>query len=483
MSTDASGNPVTSQQSNTNKNTNANTSTNSKISNTTSSNTTLTTTSGSGNQPVFNDSVRRICGTFIQPWLVEGWSQARWEQECQMMTEAGMKYIILQSITDFNYNTSEDLGQDPSKYTITSRISLYPSSLPELKNANKGVDSLKNCLEACKKYGMQAMIGPVSDNRWWKYGWGMPKCPSGKTNVVQDSYMAQWVKENAEISNRVADEVMSRYGAAYGDQIFAWYYNNEIWNIDVACAGTDKGVYAQILGESMNLVLRHYTTLTPGKPMLLSSFINPSLSTPAQCGKMWQNIFKYTEFRTGDIFSPQDSYGNNTTQDLEAWTKAYYDAVQTKPGLLFWSNNENFRKDATVATIDSFVYQINTTAKYCSANICFSWNHYFSPKEQNSGYNKAYLQYIRTGKQDTTAPSQPKVTVTGRKIVVDSTDSDGICGIRIYKDSSLNKTVLCRKDDNESLFKTITLTAAGSYSVETYDFFGNVSAKTSFTIA
>ena len=450
---------------------------------TTTSQTTNTNPSVTPDPPSFNESVRRICGTFIQPWLIAGWSQARWDEECRMMSQAGMKYIILQSITDLSYNTSADLGQDPDAYTLSSALCLYPSSLPEFRGVNNGVDSLKHCLEACKKYGMQAIIGPVSDNRWWKYGWGMPKCPSGKTDVVKDSYMTAWVKENADISNRVAEEVMEKYGSTYGDQIYGWYYNNEIWNIDVACRGTDRGVYAQILGESMNLVLRKYTSLTPGKPMMLSSFINPSLSTPQQCGKMWTDIFRYTEFRKGDIFSPQDSYGNNPTQDLEAWTKAYADAVKTKSGLLFWSNNENFRANATVATLDSFVYQINTTAKYASANICFSWNHYFSPDQQNKGYNQAYLKYIRTGQLDTQAPTQPKVTVSGKKIVVDSTDNDGLAGIRIYKDGTLVKTVHCRKDNNDAMFRTITLSNSGNYSVETYDFFGNASARTAFTIS
>ncbi len=63
---------------------------------------------------------------------------------------------------------------------------------------------------------------------------------------------------------------MARYGGQYGGQIYAWYYNNEIWNISAACRGTDGGVYAKILADSLNLSLRHYSKITPGKPLMLS---------------------------------------------------------------------------------------------------------------------------------------------------------------------------------------------------------------------
>lgn len=443
-----------------------------------------TTNTAPTTQPTqtFNESVRRITGSFIQAWYVAGWSQQRWEQEIKLMSEAGMKYIILQSIADLTYNTDANLGQDPDRYTLSRTLCLYPSSLPEFRSGNKGIDSLKNCLEACKKYGLQAIIGPLSDNRWWKYGWGMPQMPSGKSDYVKDSYFAKWVKQNGELSNRIADEVMARYGEKYSAQIFGWYYNNEIWNIDVACKRTDNQVYAKILGESLNIVIRHYSRITPGKPVMLSPFINPTLSTPQQCGKMWEDIFKYTEFRKGDIFSPQDSFGGNPTLDLDAWTKAYADAAKTKSGLVFWSNNENFRENGTVATLDSFIYQINTTAKYASANICFSWNHYFSPLLQNSGYNRAYLKYITTGQIDKQAPTTPVVRVNGRQIYVECEDNDGIAGFRIFKNNNLVKTVHCRQDDNEELFRKINIDSTGTYTIEAYDFFGNKSARTSFTI-
>lgn len=432
-------------------------------------------------------SGRKICGSFIQPWLVENWTQERWDTEIQMMAEAGMQYIILQSVVDFTYDTEQDCGKDPAAYPLKSRLALYPSSLPELEGVNNGVDSLKECLEACKKYGLQAIIGPVSDNRWWLYGWGVPETPAGSTDIVNDSYMTVWTRENADVSNRIASEITALYGKDYGGQIYAWYYNNEVWNIDVACAGTDGGVYARILSNSLNLSLRHYSAITPGMPMLISSFCNPTMAgTAAQTGKMWEDIFALTEFREGDIFSPQDSFGNNTSMDLDEWTAAYKKAVDTKPGLILWSNNENFRQGGAVARVDEFIRrQVDVTAKYAEANICFSWNHYYSPLEKNPGYNAAYLDYVKNGKLDAEPPSKPVLTANGLTVSLNSEDNIGICGVRIYrnKETNLVESIQCRDSGGDGTRLTrLTLDFPGTYFISTYDFCGNESEKTEITV-
>ncbi len=97
-------------------------------------------------------SGRKICGSFIQPWLVENWTQERWDTEIQMMAEAGMQYIILQSVVDFTYgDTEQDRGKDPAAYPLKNAGWRYIlSSLPELEGVNNGVDSLKECLRPVK---------------------------------------------------------------------------------------------------------------------------------------------------------------------------------------------------------------------------------------------------------------------------------------------------------------------------------------------
>lgn len=399
------------------------------------------------------------------------------------MKQAGMTYIILQSIADLTFDTDNDWGEDFSLYPLQSRICLYPSRLPELQDANTGTDSLKNCLAACKELDMQAIIGPISDNRWWKYGWEIPACPAGCTDPVKDSYFTRWIEENADLSNRIVDELMSQYGDEYGEQIFCWYYNNEIWNIHKACKRQDKGAYAKILAESMNLSLRHYAAMEQNKPMMLSSFMNPMLSTPDELSGMWKDIFAYTQFRPGDIFAPQDSYGVHTDQDLEVWTRCYSQAVAAKPGLVFWSNNECFRGEGAAAPVEDFVQQIQVTQKYCAANICFSWNHYYSPAQNHPGYHEAFAAYNMTGQLKTVQWDKPTVTVHGRQVIVDTVDNCHVRSVRFYESACSDPlmTLDCRNDGGAPF--TLTWEKVGTYFAQTIDFYGNISEKTTFSVS
>lgn len=426
--------------------------------------------------------VRRSCASFIQPWLVQNWNQSRWETEILNMKKAGMDFVILQSVGDLTYEDAKT--QDALARKLKSCFVLYPSRMPEFRGGYCGIDSLGNCLAACKKNGMKVMIGTISDNRLWSYGWSTkPECPGGVRDVVNGSYMTQWVKQYGERSDRMIKEIMQKYGSQYKEQIYGWYYNPEFWNISSACKGLDGKTYAQIIGKSLTLFAQSCTKASPGKPMLLSPFVNPSLSSPSQCSNMWKDVFSYTQFRKGDIFCPQDSFGNNPTMHLSDWYKHYKDAVNSKPGLKLWANNENFRANYTIATLDSYIGQIKATEPYAEKNICFSWNHYYSPELRNSGYNQAYTYYIKNGKMDTQAPSAPKIYINGSSAEIVSKDNIGICKIKVYKadKKTVVKENVCFDNDNFTSLQTFNL-SRGTYYAQTYDFFSNASPMVSFTI-
>lgn len=436
---------------------------------------------------------RTICGSFIQSWYIKDWTQDRWNTECKNMVDAGMKYIILQSIVDLTYNTRDSVkNQDPDFYQLKDVASLYPTDIDFLKKAqvdldcDTGPDEVKYCLEACKTYGMQAILGPVSDNRWWLYGWGTPQTPAGAADPANDCYFAKFAEENGNISNQIADELYKKYGTDYKDQIFAWYYNNEIWNIQDACNKSDNGVYAKALAKSLNVSLDHYSQSTPGIPMIMSPFINPDLSSADQCGSMWKDVFALTNFREGDIFCPQDSFGGHTKLNLDDWWSNYKAAVDTKPGLILWANNENFRDNAAVAPVGEFITkQVNVTAKYTAANICFSWNHYYSPLAKNPGYNEAYVYYVKNGLLDSEAPSKPTLSADGRNVTWDATDNEGIAGINIYRNQTkmITKTIRIGDGVNDKLSSTIALDKDGTYYISVFDFSGNESELTEITVS
>lgn len=428
-------------------------------------------------------SVRRPKGSFIQSWLAAYWDQERWDQEILEMKKSGMDFIIIQAVGGTDYDTDGVKQRNVMKLPMKSCSVDYPSKLSFFEGGYNGTDLLGNCLRACKKHGLKVMIGTISDNRLWKFGWSIiPTMPFGKIFVSRDSYMAQWAKQYGERCDAVIKEVMEMYGEEYGDQIYGWYYDPEIWNIRTACWGIDLGTYSKIIGNSLSNLARSCSKYCPGKPILVSPFINPSNSTARQCGNMWRKVFAHTAFRPGDIFCPQDSYGNNPNIDLENWYREYKRAVDTKPGLKLWANNENFRSGG-IATIDSFARQIEATAKYAEANICFSWNHYYSNTQENKGYDASYRYYIKTGSFDQQAPAKPEVSVSGNDVFVKSYDNIGICGIRIYDVSGqIVRTNICADDNDLTKLGTFSDLDSGKYYAETYDFFSNASEKVEFTI-
>lgn len=438
---------------------------------------------------------RKPVASFIQLWAVKGWSEDRWDQEFAAMKEAGFTFIILQDVVDLHYATDggwQDVnGEDYSKYTLSSVDSLYPSDIAMLKNADGGVDTLGNCLKSAKKNGMKVMMAPLGDNRWWLYGWNMPKADSGVTDLVNDSYFGKWVKQDSELSNQIASEIYQKYGKDYGDVIYGWYYLNELWNMPLACEGTDNGVLTKILANSFNIVLDHYSSLTPGKPLLFSPFCNFTLSSPSGYAKMWKDLFQLVNFRKGDIFCPQDSIGGNPDRlpVLAEWTKAYKDAADTKPGLVLWSNNEDFTGTGGTALLDRYIQQINITSQYAEQNIVFSWNHYINPPlaNANAGYHTTYLDCIKNGKLESTPPSDPTLSYSpagnGYQIDIGAPkDNIGIAGYNIYDKTgkAVITTLFATKDEIPGSY---SVAAKGTYYVEAFDFAGNVSRKVKIAIS
>ncbi len=425
-------------------------------------------------------ATRGMEGTFIQSWMVRDWTQERWDAEFAAMQEAGMKYLIVQSVTDVAYQTSGSAyGQDYSRYPKDYAVSMYPSELPLLSGTNNGIDSLERCFVAAKAHDIQLYLGPCSDNRWWLFGWGMPSAPAGVTDLKKDSYFANWARENAELNNSVMEEIYNRYADKYADTLAGWYYYNEVWNIDVACAGTDNGVYAEILSDSMNRIIAKINELDSSKKFMLSPFYNTTISTAVQNGDMWASILEKTNFRQGDIFAPQDCIGGHPDDafngTIDTWTKELKRASLANSNVSFCSNNENFIEGGGIALLDRYIQQLEVTSQYAEKNICFSWNHYYSPELVNQGYQNTYLNYLENGVLESQAPTAPTLSKSGYTINISgSTDNIGVCGYYIYKGdmNTLAATLVC---DKNSVPSSYTANSAGTYYVVAYDFANNKS--------
>lgn len=436
-------------------------------------------------------SYRIPSGSFIQDYMTQDWTDARWQQELSAMKEAGMTYLIF----------SPSISVDEKDGTVRA---IYPTNLQEFKQGYIGVDCIDACLKNCQQLGIKVFIALNQSSKFWDFGWKI-------SDTEPDAYTAFW-KNNARISNEVANELYTMYKSKYPDAFYGWYWVHEFWNYTI-CTNTYEGncpmtspdswskdptVYTNIIAkEAFSPVLDYLTQLDPSMPMMFSNFANQSLCKTSSNTKFWGDIIRNTSFRPGDIMAPMDGIGAKgvTIENLDAWTASYKTAADTNNNLHLWSNNETFKDNGEIALLDRLVQQISITSKYAEKNITFTWNHYYSPYNTLKGFNDTYMSYVKTGTIEKNPPNavsstsikSSKVSSGSYKISWDTPKDDtGIAVYNIYKGSTLVSHIYATRHDvtkTDPIMPTsCTVNSWGFYKIEAIDFAGNKSPMTSFFV-
>ena len=281
----------------------------------------------------------RFHATFLQNWLCRDWTEARWIEEFSSAKAAGFDALILQSTYDIVRGNCAAGGhpQDAAAYSDAESFCMFPSQhAATYHSSQNGGDALELALRAAKDTEMQLWIGTVNDDLWWKFGWGVP----------EGSYLADWSASNAALCGSLITEMWERYGDTYGEQIAGWYYVNELWNIDAACDRSDDRRYAEIIGGNIGETVRAVTACCPEKPILISPFYNPDVSTVEGFTAFLSDVLQTAAFRPIDIYAGQDGGGKEYTPAvIRAWMLAQNQAVGGK--MRFWINHECFNADFT----------------------------------------------------------------------------------------------------------------------------------------
>lgn len=388
-------------------------------------------------------------GSFIQEFLVLDWNDQRWDREMSMLKEAGIKYLI--------YAPALSIDE---KNEITTR---YPTALAKKNRQNK---TIEKCLRSARKNGIKLFLGLNFHDRWWKV-----------------DYDADWLINQMEIGNKVADELVSLYKTEYGDTMYGWYWVWEVDNLNCMTAECQE-----VLTKALNTNLDHLSKITPDMPFLFSPFMNQAVGGNAEeYGKMWENVFAQTRFRIGDIFAPQDCVGAGglTIDKLEEWFSQLKKAVNTKPGLKFWGNVETFDQRFWVsAPLTRIQKQMEIVNGYVSNLICFAYSHYNSPFVVNKDYHEAYVKYRKTGKlpEIVIPPKIINVNVqkssSGTEIKWSAENMDHIAGYNIYKNGVLLKKIRGKKGELLTNFiDKDTTDSENSYEIAAYNVMDQESEK------
>lgn len=318
-----------------------------------------------------------VSGSIIQPWLCEGWTDRQWDGHLDMLHSADINTVILQWTAE-----TPDGAFTYAGFPIRSEW-----------NASAGLNSdpsvVEGLLKAAEKKNVKVFVGLNTASEWWSNAF---------TN--QD-----WCAKQAETGNAIAIELYGLYKAKYPHAFYGWYWP---WEMYGNGAGYEKNWSAM-----MNITLDCLTALDSRMPALFSPFISSYIRlTPWQEQAFWTGFLSSTRLRAGDVFCPQDSVGSGelALKYSGEYLAAMRKAADTKPGLLFWVNNENFTKDFRPAGLDRFISQLYVSGKFSDTHICFSYDHYYSPSIINPSFDRAYKAFMRSGQVDKTPPARPVIS-------------------------------------------------------------------------
>jgi hypothetical protein len=394
-------------------------------------------------------------GSFVQDWLVKTWPETKWSSEFANMKQAGMDTLVFQSVCD-------------SKAGVT----YYPTSISGLHEAAGYDDTLGKCLRAAEKSGIKVFVGLNFSSDWWAKG-------------ASD---ATWLNGQMATGNSIADEVYSRYHASCPHSLAGWYW---VWEVDNANFNTTAR--KTTLAAALDLNVAHLHSLTPSLPVMLSPFMNEALGAPAAYRDLWTWVFAHCSLGPGDVFCPQDSVGAGGVAlgNVASWFSALKGAVDTKPGLVLWSDTETFNgDDYTSATLDRVVAQMKAVQPYVARSITFAYCHYNSPTIIDAAMQCTWMGYNSNGVLDASPPTRPgsfkAVRLSNGSVQLTwtpSTDDMRVLGYEILRGGTLiSRKQVAHSDpptlDNPPSYTDSAAPATGTltYRIRAYDFAGNFSA-------
>jgi hypothetical protein len=357
-----------------------------------------------------NKSIPKTDGSFIQSDMVSGWNDEKWIKEFEYLKQADMHYLVM--------------GTSVTEGEITKAI--YPISIPGGEMEYPGIDIVDICLRNAEKAEFKVFLGINLNAAWWK-------------KYARDP---EWLYKQMERSNLIADELYKMYHHKYPKAFYGWYWVYEVDNFNF-----NKKAKFKVLAKALNINLVHLREKNERLPIMLSPYMNAKLGCAKQYAENWAYFFENTELGQGDIFCPQDSVGGGglTIDQSEEWFKELEKAVAKKHGLLFWANNETFdHNNWCSAPLNRFVKQMEQVKLYVSNFINFTYCHYYSPNNIDSGFHKTYLDYIKNGSLEIIPPSSPEIKsidlISCNKIKIcwsEARDNMGVFGYELWRNNKL----------------------------------------------
>ena len=444
-----------------------------------------------------SSGISPMTGTFIQPWLYSGWSDARWEQEIAEWKLMGIEYLIVGDT--FEITLDENNG-----YAVTHMSASYPTNI---EGASRGNDYLTKLYEMCSKHNIKLFIGMGNTTNGWPY-------------IDLDK------EEDVEVFKRVcavfaavAEDIYNIYYEDHSDIFAGFYFVPELYNNSAFSNAGTRTAFVNGFAEGLNAVFDKLNSLNPDLPFIFSPYVN-IFGGSWVCkdfdaiSAFWSEALATAGFRDGDILSPQDSCGAGgmSLEYLDQMTAAYRNAVDScGKDIQLWSNCELFVQPPNeflynedgldrwgTATLDRITQQFEIVCKYVDRLITFAYPHYLSSYYCANGFYNSYMYYLENGELEHNAPTAPdtfrtaKTTVNGKSVLYVTFggmyDDFGIARVNVYKNGefftyrvaemgSAKTTNLYPNAFFDSSYDFNTKETV-TYEIEVIDCSGNVSERT-----
>lgn len=299
------------------------------------------------NKPILN-------GSFVQPELLDSWSDDEWEKEFEIMQNLGMDHLILQWTAD-------------SK----ARTAVYPTKIKEFEQETDS-DVIAKLLAMGQKFNISIFLGLQLHEDWFE-------------NYVND---LEWLDEQSEISRELIVEIEALYGDTRAFK--GWYLPFEVdnWNFPT------KKEWLR-LADFYNKTIHELEKVSVEKRVMISPFFNTAGGLDvAGWQEMWTTILQRSEI---DIIALQDGMGVNHAkrEELPTWFDATHTAIrESGKHTELWADTETFTSENSPMMIADMVGNMKVVQKYVDQYTSFSFNHYLSPQLESKEASKAYEDYL-----------------------------------------------------------------------------------------
>lgn len=409
----------------------------------------------------------RLSGTFVQPSLIDGWSDSSLNAELTMMKNLHMGQLIIQ----WTANTRDN--QSSGKKTT-----IYPTLLSGYTQTTR-TDVVGRSLAAADAAGVAVYLGLQVNDDWW-------------TKYATD---ATWLQTEANATVAIGQELWTKYGSH--PSLKGWYLALESENAHFSDAVSQTN-----LTNFYRTTTRALHGLSSGLPVAIAPFFNAfSCSLPGwQCsdawGASWAQILQNVEFNNPptnpvpgiDIIALQDGIGagHATLAELPVWFGAMQSAIITAGAhTLLFADTETYSYGLAgyiPLTSRDIVSSINAVKGMTSGYWAFSFNHYQSPRSNfgTNVYYNGYNAWVTTATGDGTDGSNPTTPGSLRLTVVNaqsinlnwtlSTDTgSGMAGYYVYRNGEL----IGIKLGSVSSFSDSQLEAGHTYAYQVQAFDGS----------